>query len=137
MGELIQFPRKNPYRKWSPSEILAIKEPPDTRQELRKERSRIATTKKIAAEAGQRQKKRAKRKQAIADILQGGQQWTITVLMRLVGDRTGEQVSRATVTELLKELESEGRAHNINQFWKANLGAKRTTQNYPTLTTKI
>lgn len=117
MGELIQFPRKNPYRRWSPSEILAIKEPPDTRQQVRQERSRIATTKKIAAEAGKRQKKRAKRKQAIADILSTGQQWTISVLMRLVGDRTDESISRTTVTELLKELESEGRATNENQFW--------------------
>lgn len=124
MGQLIQFPRKNPYRRWSPGEILAIKEPPDTRQQVRQERSRIATTKKIAAEAGQRQKKRAKRKQAIADILANGQHWTITVLMRLVGEQTGEQVSRATITELLKELETEGRVYNINQFWKSTQGAK-------------
>lgn len=117
MDNIIQFPRHHPGKRWSPSEILAIAEPPDTRQEVRKERSRIATTKKIAAQASDRKKKRAKRKQAIADILSGGQRWTITVLMRLVGDRTGQSVSRATVTELLKELEAEGRASNLNQFW--------------------
>jgi len=117
MGNIIQFPRHHPGKRWSPSEILAIAEPPDTRQEVRKERSRTATTKKIAAQAGNRERKRAKRKQAIAEILSGGQRWTITVLMRLVGDRTGQPVSRATVTELLKELEAEGRASNLNQFW--------------------
>ncbi len=122
MGTLIQFPRQRPGRKWSPAEILAIKEPPDTRQQLRQERSRIATTKTIEAAAGKRASKRAKRKKAIADILDTGQQWTITVLMRLVGDRTSEQVSRTTVTELLKELEAEGCACNTHQFWKSTQG---------------
>ena len=117
MGDIIQFPRQKPGKKWSPSEILAIKEPPDTRVLVRQERSRISTTKAIAAKAGERERKRARRKKAIADILADGQQWTVTVLMRLVGDRTGEQVSRTTVTELLKELEAEGRACNTNQFW--------------------
>ena len=117
MDNIIQFPRKNPYRKYSPEEILAIKEPPDTRTLVRQERSRIATTKTIAAAVGKRASKRAKRKKAIADILNTGQQWTITVLMRLVGDRTGEEVSRTTVTELLKELEAEGCVCNTHQFW--------------------
>jgi len=117
MGELIQFPRQKPGRKWSPSEILAIKEPLDTRELARQERSRIATTKKIASEASGRDRKRAKRKKAIADILDDGQQWTVSVLMRLVGEQTGQSVSRATVTELLKELEDEGRCGNTNRFW--------------------
>ena len=117
MDKLIQFPRQRPGRKWSPAEILAIKEPLDTRELARQERSRISTTKAIAAKAGERERKRARRKKMIDDILAGGQQWTITVLMRLVGDQTGEQVSRTTVTELLKELEAEGRACNTNQFW--------------------
>ena len=125
MGKLIQFPRQRSGRKWSPAEILAIsdailKEPLDTRELARQERSQIATTKKIAAEAGKRKNKKAKRKAAITDILDGGQQWTIAVLMRLVGDRTGEPISRTTVTALLKELEAEGQAFNINQFfWKS------------------
>ena len=122
MGEIIQFPRRNPYRKWSPEEILAIKEPPDTRALVRQERSRISTTKAIAAAAGKRASKRAKRKRAITEILNTGQQWTITVLMRLVGDRTGEQVSRTIVTEILKELEAEGCACNTHQFWKSTQG---------------
>ena len=122
MGDIIQFPRQRPGRKWSPEEILAIKEPPDTRTLVRQERSRIATTKAIAAATDKRASKRAKRKKAIADILNTGQQWTVTVLMRLVGDRTGEQVSRTTVTELLKELESEGCACNTHQFWKSTQG---------------
>ncbi len=117
MGKLIQFPRQQPGRKWSPAEILAIKEPLDTRELARQERSRIATTNKIASEAGRRDRKRAKRKKAIADILDGGQQWTVSVLMRLVSDRTGQSVSRATVTQLLKELEDEGRCGNTNRFW--------------------
>lgn len=122
MAKIIQFPRKNPYRRWSPEEILAIKEPPDTRALVRQERSRIATTKAIASAAEKRASKRAKRKKAIADILNTGQQWTVTVLMRLVGDRTGEKVSRAAVTELLKELEAEGCACNTHQFWKSTQG---------------
>jgi len=117
MGKLIQFPRQRPGRKWSPAEILAIKEPRDTRELARQERSPIATTNKIASEAGRRDRKRAKRKKAIADILDDGQQWTVSVLMRLVGEQTGQSVSRATVTELLKELEDEGRCGNTNQFW--------------------
>ena len=103
MGELIQFPRRNPYRKWSPTEILAIKEPPDTRALVRQERSRIATRKTIAEAVGKRASKRAKRKKAIADILEAGQRWTISVLMRLVSQQLKESISRATVTELLKE----------------------------------
>jgi len=117
MGDIIQFPRQRPDRKWSPAEILAIKEPLDTRELARQERSRIATTKKIASEASRRDRKRAKRKKAIADILDGGQQWTVSVLMRLVSEQTGQSVSRATVTELLKELEGEGRCGNTNRFW--------------------
>jgi hypothetical protein len=117
MSKLIQFPRHHPGRKWSPAEILAIKEPLDTRELTRQERSRIATTNKIASEACGRDRKRAKRKKAIADILDDGQQWTITILMRLVGEQTGQSVSRATVTELLKELKNEGRCSNTNRFW--------------------
>jgi hypothetical protein len=117
MDKLIQFPRQRPGRKWSPAEILAIKEPLDTRELARQERSRIATTNKIASEAGTRDRKRAKRKKAITDILDGGQQWTVSVLMRRVSERTGQSVSRTTVTALLKELEGEGRCSNTNQFW--------------------
>jgi hypothetical protein len=117
MTNLIQFPRHHPGRKWSPAEILAIKEPLDTRELAWQERSRIATTNKIASEACRRDRKRAKRKKAIADILDDGQQWTVSVLMRLVGERTGQSVSRTTVTELLKELKDEGRCGNTNRFW--------------------
>lgn len=117
MSKLIQFPRQRPGRKWSPAEILAIKEPLDTRELTRQERSRIATTKKIASEAGRRDRKRAKRKKVIADILDDGQQWMVSVLMRLVSEQTGQSVSRATITELLKELEDEGRCDNTNRFW--------------------
>ncbi len=119
MGNLIQFPRHHPGRKWSPAEILAIKEEPGTRSRRTRDLNKIATTKAIAAADGTRKSKKAKRKKVIADILTGGKEWTIAVLMRLVGDRTGEQISRATVTGLLKELEAEGRAYNINQFWKS------------------
>jgi hypothetical protein len=117
MNKIIQFPRQRPGKKWSPAEILAIKEPLDTREITRQERSRIATTNKIASEACRRDRKRAKRKKAITDILDSGQQWTVSVLMRLVGERTGQSVSRTTVTALLKELEGEGRCSNTNQFW--------------------
>lgn len=118
MGKLIRFPHPQPERRWSPAEILAIPEPlPNAGELTRQERSRIATTKKVAAEADKREKKRARRKRIIADILDAGGIWTIALLMRLVGDRTGGQISRATVTELLKELEAEGQACNNDQFW--------------------
>lgn len=116
MGKLIQFPRHHPGRKWSPTEILAIREPPDTRQEVRQERSRIATTKAIQATAGNRERKKATRKKAIAGILDNGQ-WTITVLVRLIGEHTGESINRTTVTNLLKELEAEGLATRSGLFW--------------------
>jgi hypothetical protein len=119
MDNIIQLSRHHPGKKWNPAEILAIKEEPDTRSQKTRDLNRIATTKAIAAAGGKRKRKKEKRKKAIADILGTGQQWTITVLMRLVSDRTGEHVSRATVTEILKELEAEGRAENINQFWKS------------------
>jgi hypothetical protein len=118
MTNLIQFPRHHPGRKWSPAEILAIKEPLDTRELMRQERSRIATTNKIASEACRRDRKRAKRKKAIADILDDGQQWSVSALMRLVGEQAGQSVSRTTVTELLKELRDEGRCSNTNRFWR-------------------
>jgi len=118
MGKLIQFPRQRPGRKWSPAEILAIKEPLDTRELTRQERSRIATTKAIEATAGKRVSKREKRKNAIADILGATKhKLTVAMLMQLVGDRIGEKVSRTTMTELLKELEDEGRCGNTNRFW--------------------
>jgi len=115
--KIIQFPQPNPSRKWRPTEILAIQEPRDTREQVRQERSRIVTTKKIAVEASKRKKKRAKRKQVITNILNSGGTWTIAQLMSLVSDRTGEQISRAAVTDLLKELEVEGRVQNADQFW--------------------
>ncbi len=119
MGNLIQFPRHHPGRKWNPAEILAIKDEPDTRSQRTRELNKIATTRAIAAADSKRKSKKAKRKKAIANILDQGKEWTIAVLMRLVGDRTGEQISRTTVTEILKELEAEGRAYSINQFWKS------------------
>ena len=119
MSNLIQFPRHHPGRRWSPAEILAIEDEPDTRSRQTRELNKIATTRAIAAADGKRKSKRSKRKKAISDILNQGQEWTITVLMRLVSDRTGEQISRTTVTEILKELEAEGRAYSINQFWKS------------------
>lgn len=125
MTNIIQFPRPLPERKWSPSEILALKEPPDSSAIYRQERARIASTKAIAASAAERERKKAKRKKAIADILSGGRQWwTVTVLMRLVKAGTGEPISRTTVTALLKELEEEGTAIAVNnvyghQFWKS------------------
>lgn len=84
---------------------------------MRQERSRIATTNKIASETCRRDRKRVKRKKAIADILDDGQQWTVSALMWLVGEQTGQSVSRTTVTELLKELRDEGRGSNTNRFW--------------------
>jgi hypothetical protein len=115
---IIQFPQPDPRRKWSPAEILAIEVPQDDGTRLRQERSRIATTQKIASEAGNREGKRLGRKQELANILGDGQQWTVTRLMRLVECRTRKPISRTTVTALLKELEAEGRASHTDQFWR-------------------
>lgn len=119
MGKIIQFPRHQPDKKWGPTEILAIKDPHDVRLEMRKERSRIATTQKIADSAGDRATKRAKRKQLIVEILANGQPWTIAVLMRLVGDRTGQPVSRATVAKILKDLQTEGLVKRAGVLWSS------------------
>jgi DNA-binding PadR family transcriptional regulator len=79
---------------------------------------------KIASEAGKREDRRAQRKQAIVNLLSDGQQWTVARLMRMIEYRTGGQpISRTTVTGLLRELESEGQAFNINQFWKSTTEA--------------
>jgi len=119
MGDIIQFPRPNPTRRWSPSEILAIEVPQDNRFRQSRERSRIATRQKIASGAGKRENRRAERKQAIVDILSDGQEWTVARLMRMIEYRSGQPISRTTVTSLLQELKGEGRALNINQFWKS------------------
>jgi len=119
MGDIIQFPRPNPTRRWSPSEILAIEMPQDNRFRQSRERSRIATRQKIASGAGKRENRRAERKQAIVDILSDGQEWTVARLMRMIEYRSGQPISRTTVTSLLQELKGEGRALNINQFWKS------------------
>jgi hypothetical protein len=63
---------------------------------------------------GQRESRRS------VNILSDGQQWTVARLMRMIEYRTGGQpISRTTVTSLLQELKGEGRALNINQFWKS------------------
>ena len=118
MGSIIQFiPRPNPTRRWSPAEILAIKDEPDDKLQQSRERSRIAIAQKVASGAGKRESRRAKRKQELANLLSDGQQWTIARLVRLVEYRTGQPISRTTVTLLLKELEAEGQASNNNRFW--------------------
>jgi hypothetical protein len=119
MGNIIQFPRPNPQRRWSPSEILAIEIPENDRLRQSRERSRIATSQKIASGAGKRENRRAERKQAIVSILSDGQQWTVARLMRTIEYRSDQPISRTTVTSLLQELKGEGRALNINQFWKS------------------
>jgi len=119
MTKIIQFPRPNPRCKWSPSEILAIKEEPDERFRQSRERSLITTRETIASGAGKRENKRTERKQVIVDILSDGQQWTVARLMWLIEYRTRQPISRATVVLLLQELKTEGRANNFNQFWKS------------------
>jgi hypothetical protein len=117
MGHIIQFPRPNPRRRWSPEEILAIKEEPDDKLRQSRERSRIGSTQKIASEASKREAKKVERKEVIADVLSDGQQWTVARIMRLVEYRTRQPISRTTVTALLKELETEEKVSHVNQFW--------------------
>jgi len=117
MGNLIQFPRPNPRRKWSPSEILGIKEEPDERLQQSRERSVIATREKIASEAGKRERTRSQRKQELENLLGNGQQWTVTRLIRMIEYHFCQPISRTTLVRLLKELEAEGRVSNTNHLW--------------------
>ncbi|MEG3899782.1 MULTISPECIES: hypothetical protein [unclassified Microcoleus] len=112
MGNLIQFPRQRPGKKWSPAEILAIKDPCDTSQAQR-ERSGIAATKAIAAEAPKREKKKADRKRQIIKLLDAGEEQTIASLISRIGDR----ISRQTVADCLTELEAEGLVYRIGRLW--------------------
>jgi hypothetical protein len=123
MTKIIQFPRPLPERRWSPSEILALKEPADSRAKYRQERSALGVTKAVAANATNREKRKAKRKKAIADTLADQRSWTVTALAEVVGNFTGEAISRTTVMVLLRELENEGLAARIKnksdtEFWK-------------------
>ena len=124
MTKIIQFPRPLPGRRWSPSEILAIKEPADSRAKYRQERSALGATEAVTANATNQEKRKAKRKKAIIDTLAGQRSWTVTALAGAVCNFTGEAISRTTVMGLLRELENEGlvvRIKNLKsdtEFWK-------------------
>jgi hypothetical protein len=123
MTKIIQFPRPLPGRRWSPSEILAIKEPVDNRAKYRQEQSALGATEAVMRNATNREKRRVKRKKAIIDTLADQRLWTITALAWAVGSFTGEAISRTTVRGLLRELESEGLVAKIknksdSEFWK-------------------
>jgi|GEM_PF-3302904 len=123
MVKIIQFPRPLPERRWSPSEILALKEPADSRTKYRQERSALGATEAVAANATNREKRKAKRKKAIVDTLADQRPWTVTALAEAVRSFTGEAISRTTVMGLLRELKNEGLAARINnksdtEFWK-------------------
>jgi len=123
MTKIIQLPRPLPEKRWSPSEILAIKEPTDSRAQYRQEQSALRATKAVAANATNREKRREKRKKAIVDTLADQQSWTVTALAGAVGRFTGEAISRTTVMGLLRELENEGLTARIKnksgtESWK-------------------
>jgi hypothetical protein len=123
MTKIIQFPRPLPERRWSPSEIIAIEEPADSRAKYRQKRSALGTTEAVTANANNREKRKAKRKKAIADTLADQRPWTVAALTEAVRSFTGEAISRTTVMGLLRELENEGLAARINnksdtEFWK-------------------
>ena len=123
MTKIIQFPRPLPERRWSPSEILALKEPADSRAKYRQEQSALGTTEAVAANATNREKRKAKRKKAIVDTLADERPWTVTVLAETVRSFTGKAISRTTVMGLLRELENEDSAARIKnksdtEFWK-------------------
>ena len=123
MTKIIQFPRPLPERRWSPSEILALEEPADSRAKYRQERSASGATEAVAANATNREKRKAKRKKAIVDTLADQRSWTVTTLTGAVCSFTGEAISRTTVMGLLRELENEGLTARIKnksdtEFWK-------------------
>jgi hypothetical protein len=123
MTKIIQFPRPLPERRWSPSEILAIKEPADSRAKYRQERSALGVTQAVATNATNREKRKAKRKEAIVDTLADQKPWTVTALAEVVCSFTGEALSRTTVMGLLRELENEGLTARIKnrsdaELWK-------------------
>jgi len=62
MTKIIQLPRPLPEKRWSPSEILALKEPADSRAKYRQERSTLGATEAVAANATNREKRKAKRR---------------------------------------------------------------------------
>lgn len=113
MGDIIQLPRKNPYRKLSPAEILAIKDPTDTAEA---QRQRWA-----AGRAGGQSKAAKKRtgkaaaKSQILEILGDGQPKSI----RAISESIDCRISRNTVSRYLKELEREGRIYKIHSLWSA------------------
>jgi len=124
MTKIIQLPRSLPQKKWSPSEILAINEPADSRAKYRQERSTLGATEAVAANATNREKKREKRKKAIVDTLGDQRPWTVATLAEAVRSFTDEAISRTTVMGLLRELENEGLAARIKnkpadtELWK-------------------
>jgi hypothetical protein len=125
MTKIIQFPRPLPGRRWSPSEILAIKEPADSRAKYRQERSALGVTEAVAANATNREERREKRKKAIVDTLADQRLWTVIDLTTAVGSFTGETISHTTVMGLLRELENEGLTARVKnksdantEFWK-------------------
>jgi hypothetical protein len=123
MTKIIQLPRPLPGRRWSPSEILALEEPPDNRAIYRQERSKMGSTKAVAANVTNREKKKGKRKKAITDTLADKRSWTVTALAEVVSRFTNKPISRTTVMSLLRELENEGLAVRTNnksgtEFWK-------------------
>lgn len=123
MTKIIQFPRPLPERRWSPSEILAIKEPADSRAKYRQERSALGVTEAVAANATNREKRKAKRKKTIVDTLADQRPWAVAALTKAVANFTGEAISRTTVMGLLRELENEGLTARIKnksgtEFWK-------------------
>ena len=77
MTKIIQLPRPLPEKRWSPSEILALKEPADSRAKYRQERSTLGATEAVAANATNREKRKAKRKKAIVDTLADQRPWTV------------------------------------------------------------
>ncbi len=124
MTKIIQFPRPNPNRRWSPTEILTIEEEPGDRLRQRQERSKLAVVAAIESSAGKRESRKVERKQYLLSIISDGQQWTVARLIRLIEYHFRQPISRATVVAPLKELKAEGKASNCNQFWKSTTEVK-------------
>lgn len=108
---ITRLPSTNTDRRWSPAEILSIKDPCDTGA-IQKERAGKSAAVAIAKQAPGRAKKKAAMKSQIVEILKTGDLQTVRGLARQLGD-----ISTNTVALYLRELEGEGLACRKGAVW--------------------
>lgn len=119
MSNITQLPRGNPNHRWSPAEILAIKDSTDI-SEVRREQAGKAASFAIANQAPKRAKKKAMKKAQIVEILDAGEERSVRELAGLIGN-----ISTTSVSQYLKELETEEKVDKIGSFWISTQGLEK------------